>query len=299
MSVVERARLRFPAAVRRLWNFLVYVYTRFDEDRCLSTAGALSYTSLLAVVPLMAVFLSILSAFPFFAQLRERAEQQLVSMLMPTAGEAVIAQLGRFVDNAAGMTGFGVLGLAVTAILLLHTINLAFEQIWRVKTLRPLVVRLLAYWAIISLGPLLFGAAQWFTGVLLTTGHTIGGSAFDLLLRSLGPLVPLLLETIVFALLYIVVPNCPVRRTDAAIGGLVAAVLFEILKRGFALYVIYFPTYQTIYGALSAIPIFLVWMYASWAVALLGAEIAAALPEWRERKKKKALDESIAKPAGF
>lgn len=299
MSVVQRVGHGFPAVARRLWKFLVFVLARFDEDRCLSTAGALSYTSLLAVVPLMAVFLSILSAFPFFAQLRERAEEQLVNVLMPTAGEAVIAQLGRFVDNAAGMTGFGVLGLAVTAILLLHTINSAFEQIWRVKTLRPLAVRLLAYWAIISLGPLLFGAAQWFTGLLFTAGQTVGGSAFDLLLRGLAPLVPLLLETVVFALLYLVVPNCPVRRVDAAIGGLVAAVMFEILKRGFALYVIYFPTYQTIYGALSAIPIFLVWMYASWAVALFGAEIAASLPEWRERKKKKMLDESIAGPSGF
>lgn len=284
MSAADRDRVDMLSAAREAWSFVRFVVARFAGDHCLGTAGALSYTSLLALVPLLAVFLSILSAFPFFAQMRDRAEQELTGILMPNAEAAVIAKFGDFVDRAAGMTGIGVIGLAVTAVLLLNTINHAFASIWRVTTMRPLVVRLLAYWAIISLGPLLFGAALWFSGVLLTTGETIAGSTFDLLLRWLAPLVPLLLEATGFALLYIAVPDRRVRRRDAICGGVVAAVLFEVLKRGFALYVIYFPSYQTIYGAISAIPIFLVWMYACWAVALFGAEVVAALPEWRDRQ---------------
>lgn len=284
MSAADRNRGDMLSAAREAGAFLRFVVARFDGDRCLATAGALSYTSLLALVPLIAVFLSIFSAFPFFAQLRDQAEQELAGILMPTAEAAVIAKFGEFVDRAASMTGFGVIGLAVTSLLLLNTINSAFDNIWRVTVARPLVVRLLAYWAIISLGPLLFGAALWLSGVLLTTGETIAGSAFDVLLSWLAPLVPLLLEASGFALLYVAVPNRRVRRRDAICGGVTAAVLFEVLKRGFALYVIYFPAYQTIYGAISAIPIFLVWMYGCWAVALFGAEVVAALPEWRDRQ---------------
>ncbi len=280
---------RFRAAVSRpgiarTQAFLRFLAVRYFDDRCFETAGALSYTSLLAIVPIFAVFLSILSAFPFFATLRDQAEADLSGALLPHAELAVRQQLGNFIDNAAELTGIGVIGLAVTAILLLHTINESFARIWRATHLRPLVVRLLAYWTIISLGPLLFGAALWLSGVLYTTGANFGGSGFAFLAGLLAPFGPLMLETVGFALLYLVVPNRRVGRSNALIGGFTAAAMFELLKHGFALYLVFFPGYQAIYGALAAIPIFLVWMYASWAVILFGAEVAAALAEWRDRK---------------
>ena len=131
---------------------------------------------------------------------------------------------------------------------------------------------------------LLFGAALWMSGVLYTTGSSLGGSTFAVVVRWLAPLGPLVLEAAGFTLVYLVVPNRKVRHWDALVGGLTAAVMFELLKHGFALYLVYFPGYQAIYGALAAIPIFLVWMYASWAVILFGAEVAAALPEWRDKQ---------------
>lgn len=278
----QAAFSRRPGLVRAN-GFLRHVLSRYLADRCFETAGALSYTSLLAIVPLFAVFLSILSAFPFFATLRDRAEADLSRALLPHAEQAVWDQLGAFVDKAAELTGFGVIGLAVTAILLLLTINDSFARIWRVTHLRSLVVRMLAFWTIISLGPLLFGMALWLSGVLYATGSSFGGSSFEVLARRLAPFSPLVLQTIGFTLLYIVVPNRKVRRRDALAGGFTAGVLFELVKHGFALYLVYFPTYQAIYGALAAMPVFLVWMYASWAVILFGAEVAAALPEWREK----------------
>lgn len=278
-----RATLRSSSGWARSYAFLRFVVDRYLGDQCLATAGALSYTSLLAIVPLFAVFLSILSAFPFFATLRDRAEADLSGALLPHAEQAVREQLGVFVDKAAELTGLGVIGLAVTAILLLHTINESFARIWRVNHLRSLVVRLLAFWAIISLGPLLFGAAMWLSSVVYATGESVGGSLFDVIARVVAPFGPLVIQTIGFTLLYMVIPNRKVRRRDALIGGFVAGLMFELLKHGFALYLVFFPGYQAIYGALAAVPIFLVWMYASWAVILFGAELAAALPEWRER----------------
>lgn len=272
------------ARLVRAWAFLRFLVGRYLADRCFETAGALSYTAILAIVPLFAVFLSILSAFPFFATLRDQAEADLSGALLPHAELAVRQQLGRFIDNAAELTGLGVIGLAVTSILLLHTINESFARIWRTSHLRPLVVRLLAYWTIISLGPLLFGAALWLSGVLYATGANLGGSGFAFVVGLVAPFGPLVLETAAFALLYLVVPNRKVRRRDALAGGFAAALLFEIVKLGFALYLVFFPGYEAIYGALAAIPVFLVWMYASWAVILLGAELSAALPEWRERR---------------
>ncbi len=276
--------LRGRRLIGRALAFAGFAWRRFATDRCLATAGALSYTSLLALVPLLAVFLSILRVFPFFAELQEDAERHITGALLPTQSDAAIVALHDFIDKATRLTGIGVVGLAVTAVLLLNTINHAFARIWRVTALRSLVVRFLAYWAILTMGPLLFGLAIWLSGLLYTTGQSVGGSGFATVVRWLAPFGPFALEAIGFALLYLVVPNKRMRRMDALVGGLAAALLFEALKRAFALYLIYFPSYEVIYGAIAAVPIFLVWMYACWAVTLFGAEVVAALPEWRERQ---------------
>ncbi len=266
-------------------GFAGFAWRRFLADRCLQSAAALSYSSLLAIVPLFAISLSILSAFPFFAALRADVESLLVGNLMPHATEAVAAGLTTFIRQARSLTGLGLAGLALAAVMLLATINGAFNTIWRVTKRRPLAIRLLAYWAILTLGPLLFGVALSLSSMIYATGGSLGGAAFAGSARWLAPLAPFVLQATGFTLLYLIVPDRAGPRRDAAVGGLVAALLFEALKRGFAFYLLYAPAYETIYGALAAIPIFLVWMYASWAVTLFGAEVAAALPEWREARR--------------
>jgi membrane protein len=253
-----------------------YVLCRFNRDGCLSSAAALSYTTLLAMVPLLALALGILTGFPGFEDVHVRIQSFVLRNLVPQAGQAVTSALTSFIENAGRATGVGIIGLAFTSIMLFATINSAFNQIWRVERERPILWRVVVYWAIISLGPMLFGAALSLSGTIF--GEITGARGMR---KLISWLLPLVIEIVAFSLLYAITPNRPVRWRHAWLAGLVAALLFELLKAGYGSYLRQFPTYQSIYGALSAIPIFLLWMYLCWAVTLFGAEVAAALPEWQ------------------
>ena len=257
-------------------SLIWYALSRFNKDNCLALAASLSYTTLLALVPLLALALGILTGFPGFEGIHNRIQSFVLTNLVPQAGAAVTSALTSFVENAGKATGIGILGLAFTSIMLLSTINSAFNQIWRVEKERPILWRILVYWAIISLGPILFGTALSLSGTIYSE---ITG---DRTMRKIVSwTVPFAIEIVAFSLLYAITPNRQVRWRHAVFAGIIAALLFEVLKAGYAAYLQRFPTYQSVYGALSAIPIFLVWMYLCWAVTLLGAEVAAALPEWQ------------------
>ena len=266
-----------PGNLRNLLPFAAYCGRRFMADGCLRTATQLSYASLLAIVPILAIFISLLSAFPAFERLRVDAQVYLFENLVPSAGLEVSDQVATFVDNARSMTGVGTLALVVTALLLLSTISGAFNAIWRVTEPRPLMVRVMAYWMILTISPLLLGASLSLSSYgFVSAAMEHGERAF-----GLTRLLPLLFAAGGFTLLYAVVPARPVALHHALAGGVVAGALFELLKGGFGFYLKQFPSYEAIYGALAAVPIFLVWMYLSWAIVLLGAEVAAAAPEWR------------------
>lgn len=253
-----------------------YALSRFSEDRCLVLAASLSYTTLLAIVPLLALVLGILTGFPAFEEMHGRVQSFVLQNLVPQAGQVVTAALASFVENAGKATGAGILGLVFTSIMLLSTINATFTQIWRVERERPFLLRVLVYWTIISLGPILFGTALSISSTLLS------GMPDDRIARDLvGWGLPLAIEIVAFSLIYAITPNRPVRWRHALAGGLIAALLFELLKLGYGVFLREFANFQSIYGALAAIPISLVWMYLCWAVTLLGAEVAAALPEWQ------------------
>jgi membrane protein len=263
-----------------------YAGRRFLADRCMQVAAALSFTSVLSLVPFLAISLSFISAFSQFSELRGDAELFLTKNLLPQAGEAAVEQFRSFIGQTQKLTGFGIVGVAATAIMLLATINHAFDTIWRVQRPRPLLIRLLAYWAIITLAPLLIGAALSASGILIAAGQRVGGDIFKTSVAWVTPGMPFLLEAVAFALLYMVAPNRSVRFTDALVGAVVAATIFEIVKYVFALYLLYFPAYEAIYGAVAAIPIFLLWIYCCWGTVLMGAEVTASLPEAREKRAK-------------
>jgi membrane protein len=272
---------RLFAARADVTRFLVRLARRFLNDLCLERAAALSYTAVLSLVPAAAVSLAFLSALPQSGTLRSDVEDLLTHYLLPHAGETAVQAFRTFIGKAAGLSALGFLGLAATAMMLLITVNSAFDTIWRVTRLRPLLIRLLAYWAILTVGPILMGVALSISGVLLATGERYAGEAFTWSMGWITPIVPFLLEAAAFTLLYYVVPNCPVACRDSLAGGLAAALLFEGAKHGFALYIIWFPTYNALYGTLAAFPVLLVWIYLCWFATLVGAELAAALPEWR------------------
>ena len=196
------------------------------------------------------------------------------------AGKIVTEYMGEFSANAASLTALGIVLLAVTALMLMFTIGDAFNVIWRVRRARPLWRRFLIYFVMLTLGPILVGASITLTSYLvgLSRGWIEGTSFSD---RLSLKMVPAGLTTMAFTLLYLIVPNRPVRPLHALIGGVIASVVFELMKRVFAAYVANVPTYSLVYGAFASFPIFLLWLYCSWVVILLGAVITAALPLWQ------------------
>jgi membrane protein len=264
--------------------FGAHLWRHFREDRSFEAAAALSYTSLLAVVPLMAVMLGVISAFPVFDQWANELESYIFANFVPAAGDAVQAHLNQFVERTAGLTGAGTVFLIITALLLMSTIERSLNRIWRVAKPRGITGRLLTYWSVLTLGPLLMGASLALTSYLAALPLLAPEAVRGLLQAFFLNLTPFFVALIGFALVFLVVPNRRVRVRHALAGAFISAVLFECAKRGFVLYVTHFPTYEKLYGALAAVPIFLVWIYVSWVVVLLGASVAAALTTFNYRK---------------
>ncbi len=266
--------------LRNVWHFLAYVLDRFTRDSGLSLASALAYTTLLALVPMLAIGLAMLAAFPVFHDARQRLQEFIFTNFVPEVGDQVQQWVQRFVDNAGQLTALGIVGLSFTAVMLLLTIEGAINQIFRVEHARRISSRLFVYWTIITLGPLLVGTSFSLAGALDAIGRAAEERGFADVERW-AAVLPTVLVALAFAILYYAVPNRRVRMRDAALGGLLAALAFTLLRWSFAIYIGSGRTYETLYGTLAAVPIFLAWLYFSWVVVLLGAVITAALPEWR------------------
>ena len=264
-------------------RFLHFAARRFLEDRCLDQAASLSYTTLLSLVPLVALCAVIVSVVPQFQDFRDDIERLFTGNLLPEASNAAIDEFRRFVRKAGRLTGFGIVGLALSSALLLAAIDMAFDTIWRVHRRRAIVVRVLAYGAVLVLGPLLIVGSLSLQGLILTTGKHLGGVAFTKGIRTVAPVLLICAEAVALMLLYRFVPTRRVRWRDAILGALIGAALLEAVKRGFTLYLQQFSTFQLIYGALAVIPVFLIWLYLCWVAVLFGAEIVAARPDWRTR----------------
>ena len=264
--------------IRALIRFIV---ARFAQDHCAQTAASLTFTTLLALVPMITIALTVFSAFPVFEDFSTQIKIYLMNNLMPESAAIIITQyMQQFSDSAARLTAVGIVFLTVTAMLMMLTIEKEFNVIWRVTRPRPLVKRLVAYWAVLTLAPLLIGASlsltSWLVG--LSMGHAKLVSPFGVVILKT---LPVLFATLAFALLFRLVPNRYVPQSHALIGALVAAVLFETMNRIFGYYISHFPTYELVYGAFASVPIFLMWIYLSWLTILFGAVIAASLSHWR------------------
>jgi membrane protein len=252
---------------------------RFREDRLGLTASSLTFTTTIALVPFFTVALALFTAFPMFGKLQQTLQMWLVQSLVPDAiARQVLGYLTQFAGKASRLGGVGLAALIVSAIALVLTIDRTLNNIWRVRRTRPLGQKLLIYWAAITLGPLLLAASLGTTTYLLSAGRGITA-------RSLPGGLAFLLDTIEFVLmaaaltaLYRFVPNTPVRRPHAIVGGLFATVGIELAKRLLAWYLAKVPTYSVVYGAFATVPILLVWIYIAWVIVLLGAVVTAYLP---------------------
>jgi len=261
---------------------VLLAWRRFGEERCPQIASSLTFTALLAIVPILTVALTLISVFPVFRDLMQTVERFLVRYMLPESAAMVAGYAEQLTENAARLTTFGIAFVFVTAIIVLLTIDRAFNQIWRVPRPRSTARRVLIYWVLLTVGPPLIGASlsvtYWLVGKSLGLVRDMPIAAEVML-----DVVPLFLTATAFTLAYITIPNRRVLVRDAVIGGLIAALAFEAMKRGFAFYIVQFPTYKLVYGAFAGVPIFLLWIYLSWLVVLIGAVTAAVMPEWRER----------------
>ena len=262
-------------------HFAQFVWGRFQQDRLTVTAGYLAYVTLLSLVPMIAVVFGMMSAFPVFQSLKQEMEQFVYHNFVPTAGDMLKEYIDGFVANATNTTAVGIGALVVVALMLISAIDKNLNYIWRSTQSRPLAQAFAMYWMILTLGPVLIGASiaisSYIFSLRLFGAESLFGIGY-LLLRGL----PFLFSVLTFLLVYTVVPNCKVRLIHAFIGALLAATLFELAKRGFAIYITNFPSYQAIYGALATIPILFVWVYLSWLVVLFGAEATACLGEYEK-----------------
>ena len=267
------------ASLIQLFAVPIAVARRFKSDRVTRHAAALSFSSLLALAPMVAIAFSMLSLFSSFEDLGSSFESFIYQFLLPATGDDLSQYIQQFKGQAGKLTIFGLGAFLLTALLLLANIEQSFNDIWGASKGRGMASRLTVYWALVSLGPLLMGASLTISTYLLSM-TVLAGEEFSGHLRSVGVLVlPIVLETLAFLLLYLVMPNVRVSVVHALMGAFVAAVLFECTKRGFALYILNFSNYEVVYGALSTLPIFLIWIYLSWVVALIGAEVVAVLQQ--------------------
>jgi membrane protein len=255
---------------------------RFVEDRCVQIASSLTFTTLLALVPIITVALTVVSAFPVFESFIGHLQHFLVNNIVPESVSAITTYAAQFSENTTQLTAVGVGFVAVTALMLMITIDGAFNAIWRVSRPRSLLQRILVYWAVLTIGPIFVGASLSLTSYLvrLSLGLIDNPPGAGLLLLRF---VSLLLTSVALALLYKTMPNRPVLKRDALLGGVSAGVCLEAMKQGFSFYIAHFPTYKLVYGAFAVVPVFLLWIYLSWLIVIGGAVLAALLPEWRER----------------
>jgi membrane protein len=259
-------------------KFFIYLLKKIKAEQIHVVAGYLSYVTLMSLVPLMVVMLSVMTAFPIFSEIKGTIEGFVYSNFVPTSGDVVQHHITGFVSNASKMSVIAVTFLFLFALLLISAIDKSFNKLWKVNGKRRLVTAFSMYWMVLTLGPILVGSSivvtSYIASLVSLGDYDVFGIA-NIFLR----LLPMFASIGAFLILYMVVPNKTVIFRFALSGAVVAAVLFELAKKGFAFYVTQLPSYQAIYGALGTIPILFLWVYLSWLVTLIGAVFTVSLQE--------------------
>lgn len=276
---------KLPFYNQTWFQFILFVIRRFESNNCREQAGSLTYTTLFAVVPMLTVFLVIISSIKALEPARQQLQRLIYSNFLPKTSIAFDKALNAFTDKSSNLTIIGILFLFITTVMMLTSIETAFNRIWRVQETRNGIIGFMRYWTIISLGPILLGSAFVISSTLASmsvlsnnfAGYEVDGAAL-LWVISFG------LTTLGFFTLYWTIPNRSVPIRSAVIAALFSAITFELLKNLFGFVMTNFTSYELVYGAFAAVPIFLLWIYLSWNVILLGVEISYALTAFHSDK---------------
>lgn len=286
--MLEQYLRKLPFYEKTWFQFVLFVLRRFEADRCREQAGSLTYTTLFAVVPMLTVFLVIISSIKALEPARQQLQQLIYSNFLPKTTIAFDKALNAFTDKSSNLTIIGILFLFVTTVMMLTSIETVFNRIWRVRETRGGIIGFMRYWTIISLGPILLGSAFVISSTMASlnvlsnnfAGYELNG-AFVLWLISFC------LTVVGFFILNWTIPNRSVPMKSALIAGLFSAVVFELLKNLFGFVMSNFTSYEVVYGAFAAIPIFLLWIFLSWNIVLIGVEISYALTAFTAHKEQK------------
>lgn len=280
MIVLFLTKKKNMKSFKNIQLFTKMLWLRINQDRLTTSSAGLAYTTILALVPLITVIFSLLSAFPMFDEVSFSLKKIIYNNLVPTASDTIENYLEQFIGNTKKMTFMGIIGLIVTSLLLINSINTALNHIWKTKKKRSFMYNLTMYWTILTLGPILAGSSVAISSYIFSLKWLSTAAPGNFLLSTL----PFFISVAGFWLLYSIIPTESVPFKESMVGAIIAAILFELGKRAFALYITSFPTYQLIYGVVSSIPIMLVWIYFSWCIVLFGAEFAATLTDFNRKK---------------
>jgi membrane protein len=254
------------------------VLRRSREERLAQSAGALSFTTAVSMVPLLAVSFALFARIPALRAIGETIREHLLRGLLPAdITRTVLKYLGQFTGNANGLTLVGFAALAASALALLLSVENTLNRIWQARKPRPVLRRLALYLAMLLAGPLVIGASLWATSSVLASSGTLMGTRFAWAVHPVN-FGPVLLGAAGFSCLFRFVPHVAVRWREAIAGGLLAGIAFELGKRGFAIYLANVPTYRTVYGAFAPLLAFMAWLYYSWFITLAAALVSACLP---------------------
>ncbi len=269
---------------------------RFAEAQINQVSASLAYTTVLAIVPMLSIATILIGQLPQFINLREAIQSWLTATLIPgVLSHKVSGYLMQFSNHSKGLTLFGVAGLFISAFLTLMTIEKSFNQVWQVKVRRSFLKKVIFYTVVTAFGPVFLGVSIYLTSLIMSATHNLD-LGFSAHLNSLDVIFPFLLTCMPFVMLYRFGPNVQVSNQDAVVGGAVAALVFELTKYGFTIFISQVPIYKTLYGAFAIGPLFLVWIYLTWWVTLAGAVLTASLPQIREEVFSRLGHTSVTKP---
>lgn len=266
-----------PAYFRRMGPFFL---KNLLADRLFLSAASLAFQTLLSMVPFLAVTLSVLRVFPFFAALKRYVEEFILQNFVPSSGELFQRYFEEFIAKTSSVPLVGGMLLFIIALSLISTIDSIFNDIWKVRASRKPMQAFTLYWTVLTLGPVLIGGSLAASSYVWFTVFT-EGPLLEMKMRLIS-FLPFMNSLAAFFLLYVLVPNCRVKFLHALSGAAVAALLFELSKKWFVFYVSRFATFEHIYGALSAVPMLFFWIYLGWLVVLTGAELVFTLGAMRK-----------------
>ena len=262
------------AALKAAGRYLKTLFAEYQRDQCLIRAAGLAFATLLALVPLSALLFSLFSALGSFNDLLERFQAFLITQLLPASQEEIMAYIRGFVENTRALGVVGLLFFLITAVLLLNTVQNAFNAVWGSRERRSSFHRLVTYASILIVGSFLISIGLNLTGMLRSLLAASAAAGIGRSLSFLTAVVPFAFIFLVLLLMIALIPSGRVRRSSALVGAAAGVVLWELARRLFFLWITYVLRMSVVYGSLAVVPIFLIWLYVAWSVVLLALEIA-------------------------